>query len=83
LAPGINDLRKKVDPLLGENTSFIPHEKIIARLDTAARLFRVLLFKTTLTLPYTSVFLELDCGYWSAASERALRTSYRKNHEST
>jgi hypothetical protein len=26
-----------------------------------------------MTLPYTSVFLQLDCGYWSADAERRLR----------
>jgi hypothetical protein len=29
--------------------------------------------KTNLTLPYTSVFLQIDCGYWSADAERRLR----------
>jgi hypothetical protein len=26
-----------------------------------------------MTIPYTSVFFELDCGYWSAAAEQRLR----------
>lgn len=26
-----------------------------------------------MTLPYTSVFLQLECGYWNAASEKRLR----------
>jgi hypothetical protein len=33
----------------------------------------VVLIKTPLTIPYTSVFVELDCGYWSPESEAALR----------
>jgi hypothetical protein len=75
-APGVDSLRQKMNTLLtGADVETIPHEKIIARLDAAARLFHVLLFKTTLTLPYTSVFLELDCGYWSSASEKVLRTA--------
>ena len=44
-------------------------------LDAAGRAFRVLLLKTTLALPYTSVFVELDCGYWSAEAEAALRAA--------
>jgi hypothetical protein len=75
-APGIEALRKKMSPLLAEApVTTLPHGEIIERLDAAARLFRVLLFKTTLTLPYTSVFIELDCGYWSEAAEHALRQS--------
>jgi hypothetical protein len=33
----------------------------------------VLILKTNLRLPYTSVFIELDCGYWSPEAERRLR----------
>jgi hypothetical protein len=31
------------------------------------------MIKTDLTLPYTSVFMELDCGYWSPESEAKMR----------
>jgi hypothetical protein len=75
-APGVEALRKKMSPLLAEApVSSLPHAEIIERLDAAARLFRVLLFKTTLAIPYTSVFIELDCGYWSEAAEHELRRS--------
>jgi len=29
--------------------------------------------KTTLAVPTTSVFLELDCGYWSPEAEAKMR----------
>jgi len=32
------------------------HEQIISRLDEAGQTFRVLIIKTDMTLPYTSVF---------------------------
>ncbi len=54
-------------------THRIPHEQIIAKLDEAAVMFEVLVLKSTLTIPYTSVFIELDCGYWSESAERSLR----------
>jgi hypothetical protein len=41
--------------------------------DQSARAFRVLIIKTNLTLPYRSVFLQLDCGYWSAEAGQRLR----------
>jgi hypothetical protein len=31
--------------------------------------------KTNMTLPYTSVFIELDCGYWSPEAEARLRAA--------
>jgi hypothetical protein len=51
--------------LAGNNTHELAHEEIIARLDRAGKLFRILILKSTLAIPYSSVFLELDCGYWS------------------
>jgi hypothetical protein len=29
--------------------------------------------KTNCTMPYTSVFLQLDCAYWGAEDEQLLR----------
>lgn len=73
-APGINAYRKELAGLLDKRAvKSVPHEELIAKLDEAARTFRVLIFKTTLTAPYTSVFLELDCGYWGPGPERELR----------
>jgi hypothetical protein len=59
--------------LAGKNTRELTHEEIIARLDRAGKLFRILILKSTLAIPYSSVFLELDCGYWSEEAEERLR----------
>jgi len=73
-APGITAYRDALAKLLGKRTvQTLPHEEIIAKLDEAGKTFKVLLIKTNLTLPYTSVFLQLDCGYWNAESEKELR----------
>ena len=75
-APGITAFRQQLSHVLGSRpVSALPHEQIIAKLDDAGKTFRVLIIKTNLTLPYTSVFLQLDCGYWSADAERRLRES--------
>ncbi|MGB8260677.1 MAG: RbsD/FucU domain-containing protein [Terracidiphilus sp.] len=71
-APGIGAYREALREQLAGAES-LPHEQIIHKLDEAASLFRVLLLKTTVTIPYTSVFFELDCGYWSAEAEERLR----------
>jgi L-fucose mutarotase/ribose pyranase (RbsD/FucU family) len=73
-APGVSALRKEMTQLLaGKNTRELTHEEIIARLDRAGKLFRILILKSTLAIPYSSVFLELDCGYWSEEAEERLR----------
>jgi L-fucose mutarotase/ribose pyranase (RbsD/FucU family) len=78
-APGVGALRNEMTRLLaGKNTRELAHEEIIARLDQAGRLFRILILKSTLAIPYTSVFLELGCGYWSEEAEKHLRVVQAK-----
>lgn len=78
LAPGIDALKTRLDARLkGRDAKPVLHEELIARLDQVARTFRVLMIKTDLALPYTSVFLELDCGYWPPESEQKLRQKMR------
>jgi D-ribose pyranose/furanose isomerase RbsD len=73
-APGIAEFKQQLDAVLyGSKVSRIPHEQIIHELDQSARLFRILAIKTEMTIPYTSVFFELDCGYWNAEAEERLR----------
>jgi hypothetical protein len=73
-APGIRSYREKLGNLLaGYDLRALPHEDIIEKLDGAGELFRVLVVKTNLRILYTSVFFELDCGYWNAQAEKQLR----------
>jgi hypothetical protein len=73
-APGIVECRGQLESLLSASCVFeLPHEEIVNKLDQCAQVYRVLIIKTNLTLPYTSVFFELDCGYWTADAEQMLR----------
>jgi len=73
-APGADGYRARLGELTGRlECRRLPHEEIIAKLDAAGALFRVLILKTTLAIPYTSVFVNLDCAYWSAGAEGRLR----------
>jgi L-fucose mutarotase/ribose pyranase (RbsD/FucU family) len=75
-APGITTYRAALDKALGgAPTQSLPHDQIIAKLDEAGNTFHVLLLKTTLRLPYTSVFLQLQCGYWTPEAEKRLRAA--------
>ena len=74
-AQGVQALRESLAKTLkGRKVETLPHEDVIRKLDESAKLFNVLILKTDLALPYTSVFLELDCGYWSADREKRLRS---------
>jgi hypothetical protein len=77
-ARGIGVYREKLGKLLGDRpVSPIHHEEIIAKLDQAGATFHILILKTKMTLPYTSVFIQLDCGYWSAKAEQELRAAMK------
>jgi len=73
-APGASAYRREIGDMLAPyNIESLPHEKIIANLDDAGKVFHILVLKTTMAVPYTSVFIRLDCKYWSADAERRLR----------
>jgi hypothetical protein len=56
----------------------ILHDSVFTKLDAASKFFKVLVLKTNETIPYTSVFLQLDCAYWSAEKEKQMRDSMNK-----
>lgn len=77
-APGIGAYRDALAKILANQpVQALPHEQIIGKLDEAGKTFKVLLIKTPLTLPYTSVFFQLECGYWNAAAEKELRDALK------
>jgi L-fucose mutarotase/ribose pyranase (RbsD/FucU family) len=78
-AKGIDNYKKSLNKILiNSNKNFLPHEDIIHKLDKAGQLVNVLILKTDLCIPYTSVFFELDCGYWGADAEKRMRENIEK-----
>jgi len=74
LAPGADEARRRLDEALeGRGAQPLLHEELIARLDQAGKTFKIVMVKTTLAVPYTTVFLELDCGYWPSENEAKMR----------
>jgi len=74
LSPGVDSLKKSLEVSLKnypQNT--LLHNNVFAKLDSASSLFEVLVLKTESTIPYSSVFIQLDCAYWSAEKEQKLR----------
>jgi hypothetical protein len=79
--PNIEPFRLTIQDLSrSRETHSLPHEEIIHKLDEAGQTFRVLIIKTTMTMPYTSVFLQLDCAYWGPEQEKKLRAVMGANH---
>jgi hypothetical protein len=77
-APGVASYRDKLKTLLQEYEAHaLPHDTIIWKLDQVAEKFRVLLIKSNMRIPYTSVFFELGCRYWDARAEKRLRAAMR------
>ena len=75
-AQGVTAYRAALAKLLGNSEAqSLPHEEIISKLDEAGKTFHILVLKTRLTVPYTSVFIRLECGYWSADAEKRLRAA--------
>jgi hypothetical protein len=54
------------------------HQSLIDGLNATSQGFHVLILKTTMTIPYSSVFLQLDCRYWSAKSEAGMRKAMQE-----
>ncbi|AKU18659.1 hypothetical protein VV02_05340 [Luteipulveratus mongoliensis] len=73
-APGITSYRADLKKILGsQEVKPVLHADLISKLDTAGKQFNVIVLKTTMTLPYTSVFFELDAKYWDPQRETELR----------
>lgn len=80
-APGIDEMRKRIiDSSHGHEVTELDQESLITLLDSANQSYDVLVVRTPTALPYTSVFLELQPGYWDAESEDRLRERIRQEH---
>lgn len=73
-APGIEELRTQLRGALhGHDAIELEQQSLLTVLEDANRRFDVLVIRTRTALPYSSVFLELQPGYWDADSEGRLR----------
>lgn len=73
-APGIDSMRERIRASLhGHEPTELDQQSLITLLEAANQSYDVLVIRTPTALPYTSVFLELQPGYWDAESEDRLR----------
>jgi hypothetical protein len=74
MVPGIEGFKSETDRLLaGYSVNRLMHEEVFEMLESSSSLFTTLVIKTSGILPYTSVFMQLDCAYWGPEEENALR----------
>ncbi|MEI7829759.1 MAG: hypothetical protein WCI31_08310 [Prolixibacteraceae bacterium] len=79
LVPLIDDYKKDLQKTLkGIEPQTMLHDSVFVKIDQASKLFKIIVLKTEETIPYSSVFLQLDCRYWSAENEKALRELMKK-----
>ncbi len=73
-APGIDAMRERIrESLHGHEPTELDQQSLITLLESAHQNYDVLVIRTSTALPYSSVFLELQPGYWDAESEERLR----------
>jgi len=78
LAPGAEAYKQQLQKVLnGTVAQPILHDTVFVRMEKAAKLFSITVLKTEEVIPYSSVFLELDCSYWGAEKEKKLRDLMR------
>jgi len=73
-APGVTAYRTEISDILRPYPmQSLPHEALLGMVDRTSAHYNVLILKTTMTVPYTSVFITLDCRYWGADAEKRMR----------
>ncbi len=76
-APGIIQHREQLKEVIESRDIIeLPNNALTLSLREAQNHYKILLLKTPTTLPYSSVFIELDSGYWDGDSETQLRQTH-------
>lgn len=76
--PEVTEVRRQIAAEFAkEQVTTMPHADIMNKVDEAGKTYRILFLKTTTAVPYTSVFMRLDCGYLSDDGERKIRAKIR------
>jgi hypothetical protein len=75
-APGISTYRTQMASVLHDyEVHSRLHQLLIDEVAKDGAQYHVLILKSQLSIPYSSVFIHLDCKYWSAEDERELRAA--------
>ena len=74
LAPGANQYKEDLKKILNNyNPQPLLHDTVFVKMDQSSKLFSITVIKTETVIPYSSVFIQLDCAYWNGDQEKKLR----------
>ena len=80
-APGVANYRNQLNNLLGNlEVHHRLHQALLDQVVKDSQQYHILVLKTRLAIPYTSVFIHLDCKYWTPDNEHGLRESMSGAH---
>ncbi|MDE3201328.1 MAG: hypothetical protein KGN79_10455 [Acidobacteriota bacterium] len=80
-APGAKDFRNQLESLLGSaDVHHRLHQSLIDEVAKDSQQYHILILKTRLAIPYTSIFINLRAKYWSDDDERGLRDAMSNVH---
>lgn len=74
LVKGIGEYKDSLSAIISSDTRSMLHDTVFTNIKQAAELFQIMVLKTDKVMPYTSVFIRLDCQYWPAEQEKLLRS---------
>jgi hypothetical protein len=70
----IDTYRGNLNGIIGKyEPQVLLHDSVFVMIDKASSLFKVIVLKTNEVIPYSSVFIKLDCRYWNLEQEKELR----------
>jgi hypothetical protein len=73
-APGVTTYRRLIEKVLaGAPVQRELHTNLLQQLDDAGKMYRIVVLKTRMAVPYTTVFLRLNCKYWCDEAEKRMR----------
>lgn len=74
LAPGVEEFKFDLEKAIrGYETRELDHKVLLKVIENTKEEYVVLVVKSETTIPYSTVFIELDSGYWDGQSENVLR----------
>lgn len=78
-APGIKAYRTELEKLLLGRFHYEVNSRVVdMQINKAAKDYRILVIRTSSRLPYSSIAIELDSGYWNSDAELEVRQRIEK-----
>jgi hypothetical protein len=78
-ASGVSAYRRELHAVLANYApESLLHEQLIGRVDETGKTMRVLVLKSRMAIPYSSIFIRLNCKYWGDDAEKRMRAKMAK-----